>query len=232
MVRRRNGVNKADVSRFKGASKNFRQGLSKELRKALINQKDAWFGAMTQQFRAPLTRFGDPNPHRTLHNRTNALRNSLRGQVFGSSLKKGMGIRYSSSHPGVNVQEFGAVIRPRRGQFLAIPIDDNLTPAGARRRKSPRDFPGGFFIELESGNIYFVRKTADDLEFLFAMLRKVTIPGPSNGKPSRLGFIENAIGKTARKDLRRRLTDAMARAIKLHYGATGKLAGPKGPLPG
>jgi hypothetical protein len=228
---RRNGVNRDDIRRFRGRGKGFKQALQKELRKALVNQKNAWFGAMADQFRAPLTPYGQPNPHRRLHNRTNALRNSLKGRVVGNSLKK-MGIVYSSASPYVGVQEFGAVVRPKRAKMLAIPIDDNLKPAGGRKRPSPRDFPDGFFIKLKSGNVYFVRQTEKDLEFLFAMRRKVTIPGPRTGRESRLKFVENAIGKTARKDLRRRLIEATDRTVKQFFGAPGRLAGPRGPLPG
>lgn len=76
------------------------------------------------------------------------------------------------------VHEFGAVITAKTTKNLAIPIHRESYD------KSPRDFPGLFFIRSEAGYLFGVvekgrrRKGSegDNLKFLFLLLPSVTIP--------------------------------------------------------
>jgi hypothetical protein len=82
-------------------------------------------------------------------------------------------------------------LRPKRGKYLAIPIGQNLTPAGVARYDSPQLVPGGFFRRSKSGKLLFgindgvgnqsrigskTRKTARFVP-LFVMRESVTIKG-------------------------------------------------------
>lgn len=76
------------------------------------------------------------------------------------------------------VHEYGAVITAKTTKNLAIPIHRESYD------KSPRDFPGLFFIRSEAGYLFGVvekgrrRKGSegDNLKFLFLLLPSVTIP--------------------------------------------------------
>lgn len=253
--RKKNGVNKADLDRLRRKFPSLGTALARNTKHALKQHGQEWFRRMASQFRAPLVPYGRVNRNPTLHTRTGFLKNSLRWRVVGTRLKS-LGLEMRSDHPGARTQEYGGRITARSRKYLAIPIDDNLTPAGARRWSSPLDpeIIDGFFLEV-GGNLYYVRKTkrtknkrtqvesTEDLQFLFAMRKSVDIPGPKSVKrrqPSRLGFRKNAVGPGPRKALRRKLVLSIKRSVNeattgRKDGGTvrgGGLAGPKGPLPG
>lgn len=76
------------------------------------------------------------------------------------------------------VHEYGAVITAKTTKNLAIPIHRESYD------KSPRDFPGLFFIRSEAGYLFGVVEKGrrrrgsegDNLKFLFLLLPSVTIP--------------------------------------------------------
>lgn len=76
------------------------------------------------------------------------------------------------------VHEYGAVITAKTTKNLAIPIHKDSYD------KSPRDFPGLFFIRSEAGYLFGVvekklrwrRNQEDNLKFLFLLLPSVSIP--------------------------------------------------------
>ncbi len=76
------------------------------------------------------------------------------------------------------VHEYGATITAKSAKNLCIPINKQSYD------KSPRDFPGLFFITSEAGYVFGVvekqrkrkKKGGDDLVFLFLLLPSVTIP--------------------------------------------------------
>lgn len=76
------------------------------------------------------------------------------------------------------VHEYGATITAKSAKNLCIPINKQSYD------KSPRDFPGLFFITSEAGYVFGVvekqrkrnKKGVDDLVFLFLLLPSVTIP--------------------------------------------------------
>jgi hypothetical protein len=69
-------------------------------------------------------------------------------------------------------------IRPKNSKFLAIPIGENLTPAGVPKFTSPRQVPDGFFLR-KNGQLLFGHKNGKKGKFraLFAMKTEVTVIG-------------------------------------------------------
>lgn len=69
----------------------------------------------------------------------------------------------------VAANEFGAEIKPKKGKFLAIPLQPEF------KGKSPKDFPDGFFnfVKSEDGEsaVLMLNKVA-----CFLLVGKVTIP--------------------------------------------------------
>lgn len=85
-------------------------------------------------------------------------------------------------------------IAPLRGEYLAIPIGDNLTAAGVARYASPRDVPGGEFargldVMLRDGTSFgglvfgvwrqrgLGRQREQDFTPLFALVRAAFVQG-------------------------------------------------------
>ena len=70
------------------------------------------------------------------------------------------------------VHEYGATIRAKNVKNLAIPLDKKS------EGKSPRDFPGLFFIRAkDTGNLFGVTSAGKEkLNFLFLLCPSVTIP--------------------------------------------------------
>lgn len=79
------------------------------------------------------------------------------------------------------VHEFGAIIRPVRRKWLAIPV--SRTPAGAARFRSPTTVKDGFFFTSRAGNLMFGRRRGKrgGIEPLFVLKKRVRVP-------ARLGF--------------------------------------------
>lgn len=218
---RRSGANKADVARVRKSIPSLGTALNREWKSALKKHGGWWFGRMALRFRAPLTVYGQDNPHSTLHNRTGALRNSMHHRLVGTKLAD-LRLNMWSDSPYAALQEYGGVIKPRSAKYLAIPIDDNLTAAGAPRFRSPRNVPDGRFLETSDGKLFFVQDTDDDVKFMFALRKKVDIPGPRGlrKRPSRLGMGDTALGTESRRLLRRRVLVGARRAITASFGGS------------
>ena len=88
------------------------------------------------------------------------------------------------------IHEFGGVIRPKRAQFLAIPLPDALTPTGVARGK-PRDFPNTFIARAANRashhNEAIIFQKLDDgrARPLFKLVRQVTIKARPALRPVR-----------------------------------------------
>ena len=126
----------------------------------------------------------------------------------------------SAGVPYAPVQEFGKVITPKRAKALTIPLDDNLTPGGdvrypsagaLRAQNSPSQ--RSFLLRIGS-NAFIVLKRRDDpdLKFLWILKKSVTIPGPTTGAPSRLGFHDTWKKQAPKR--RRRMRKALALALR------------------
>jgi len=169
-----------------------------------------WHGKMLDRFRG-----GD-----ALSTRTGGLKRSLKHAVTGSGLSD---LKLSMVAAGVNyarIQEFGGVIKPKTGRFLAIPTEQNKTSAGVPRIPSPRAL-----IEANPGRTFFHRNEGGDGALtlflildkgqkgaiakgrlsgalgghkasfvpMFTLVRQVEIPGPkapNKTRPSRLAFFD------------------------------------------
>jgi hypothetical protein len=70
-------------------------------------------------------------------------------------------------------------ITPTRGQYLAIPIGENLTGAGVARYTSPRQVEGGFFIKTKTGRLLFGYQRGKKGKFrpLFTLVTSVLVQG-------------------------------------------------------
>lgn len=109
--------------------------------------------------------------------RTGYLRNSIRTDVTddarGLSLALRAGNRATVKY--ARAQEEGAVITPKRGRYLAIPLDSARTAAGVARWPSPRAVPGLFALEVR-GKVFLVRQQGPTLDFLYVLKERVRIP--------------------------------------------------------
>lgn len=170
-----------------------------------------WENAMRARFTAP----SDPR-REFLHNRSGMLQRSLKARVEGQGTLSGLRLRaFSSGVIYARLQELGGTIRPTGGrQFLAIPIADNLTPAGVARYPSAAGLrdngPLKTWVQRGKNGGLFIMGSKPGAEggkplLLFALRRQVYVP-------PRLGFRKTfaALGE------RRRflLQAALARAAK------------------
>lgn len=154
--------------------------LKVNMRKALQTSGQEFQRAMRESFGGG----GD-----RLRSRTGLLKRSIFYEVSGTELSD-LALRVGSA--GVkyaNLQEFGTaglpggVIRPKKpGGWLTIPIDDNLTPAGAPIRPSARDVlrnKNAFFLKTKSGRLYIAEYDGSgrgQLRFLFKLVKQVRVP--------------------------------------------------------
>lgn len=114
----------------------------------------------------------------TNHVRSGRLRNSM-GQetkAEGSLIKTllgSMGVVYA------RIQEFGGLIKPKRGKYLAIPLSAAKTKAGVARYASPRDIPGLVFLKSKTGNPILAQRVAkgkkSKLVPMFVLVKSVTL---------------------------------------------------------
>ena len=107
----------------------------------------------------------------------------------------------ASNHPASRIQNVGGEVTPKTAKYLAIPLDDAKTKSGVPRWASPREVPGLSVIPVR-GRLYLVRKTgtgtaikggrirrtAAKIEWLFLLVKSVTVP------PSR--YIDRATAST------------------------------------
>lgn len=101
--------------------------------------------------------------------RTGRLAASIRSQVREGSGRL-VEIAISSSVPYASAQERGGTIRPRRGQYLAIPLDGSTL--------APRARPGLFVVRSRLGNLLLVRRNeAGGITPVFVLKREIVLRG-------------------------------------------------------
>ncbi|HKJ77746.1 MAG TPA: hypothetical protein VKA64_11140, partial [Gammaproteobacteria bacterium] len=129
-----------------------------------------------------------------LKRRTGQLARSIKTRMEGNRLGNLRGVVYTdpSVAPYAGVQETGATIRAKDayaylpgGPYLAIPTDENKTPAGVTRR-TPREVHqnGGFVAPITAPKANYAVFQEDwlpdshtvDLTPMFWLVRQVTIP--------------------------------------------------------
>lgn len=110
--------------------------------------------------------------------RSGRLRNSMgeETKADGSIIKTligSMGVIYA------RIQEFGGLIKPKRGKYLAIPLAAAKTGAGVPRYASPRDVPDLVFLRSKKGNPILAKKVGKGkrarLVPMFVLVTSVTL---------------------------------------------------------
>lgn len=94
-----------------------------------------------------------------LHNRTGALRRSVRIRKVRGGVRMSVG---GKNAPHAITQELGGVIRPRRGKYLTIPLPNALAASGAQSGKYRIRQRGGRF-ETDAGPTFIFKSRAGNL---------------------------------------------------------------------
>ena len=114
-----------------------------------------------------------------------AMRSIVKSVKVEASVKQVIGkiggIHYLKSH------EYGAVIRPKRSNYLTIPLPAALDSRGVPKKRSAREWKDTFVIKSKKGNLLIVRKKRAGIEPLYVLKKRVVIP-------KRLGM-RDAIGR-------------------------------------
>lgn len=180
-----------------------RPAMADGLSRGLDRSARLWDRAMQQRMRRKGGNSTFGSPPGTIGRRTGSLARSLNFRVQRGFDKKLSSVRlvlFTAGVPYARVQEYGAVIRPRRAKHLTIPGKANLTAAGVARKGSARSW----FREFErTGDVAVVpskthrgtlvvlwRKTRrSKWQHWWTLVKQVTIKGPkTTGDKSRLGF--------------------------------------------
>lgn len=118
-----------------------------------------------------------------LHVRTGAFRRSFDVVDHGTSIDT---LRFVTGAvrnvpPYADIHEYGGVITPKKGKFLAIPLEAAKTVRADVGRGGPRDFEDTFIFTSKAGNKIIAQRSGDGLTPLFVLKESVKIP-------PRLGF--------------------------------------------
>lgn len=114
------------LPRFDEINRNIQREMTRSMRRGLR--------VVTQRFLRDFTNRRLKRPgSASLAPRTGALRRSFRSDVLGRTLADMRGRVYSAGVPYAVVHEEGRTIRPRRRQWLTIPLSAVKTPAGVPR---------------------------------------------------------------------------------------------------
>lgn len=98
--------------------------------------------------------------------RTGILKRSFTTYTYGNTAAVGTNVPYARIH------QYGGVIKPKRGKYLAIPINKKA------EGNSPRDFDDTICIKAKN-SLYIVRKLdkkGKNLEFLYKLQKEVVVP--------------------------------------------------------
>lgn len=146
-----------------------------------LMNRDQFSGKLTGKWRRNRSK-------KKLANRSGALRRSQNFTVRGlstDSLTLRATIGDALTAPYARLQEKGGTIVPKRAKALTIPMPDNLTPSGQARFPRAKGMQGVFLLKTKKG-AFLVRKSAGfdpfggsgqkQLEFLWMLKKKVTIP--------------------------------------------------------
>jgi hypothetical protein len=150
--------------------------IERELRLALRDSMSLAEREVKRRYTGPTSRGGEAR----LGVRTDVLRTSARGrEVKGGPPPVPIEARFYAVNPPkyAHAHENGAVITPRSGKYLAIPLP-GATGNTASRRSGVRirDFPGGFFYRSARGKLLYARRYAKAIQNLFVLVTSVVIP--------------------------------------------------------
>lgn len=179
-----------------------RPALAEGIGKGMKLAGEHWKGAMQRRFKRRSGGTGSSLPG-TIHRRSSLLANSIGFRVQeGTQLADVRATLFVAGAKYGRAQQFGAIIRPKTGKFLAIPGKANLNPSGVPRKSSAR----AWWSEFErTGKILVVKSKKNPAnrvvlwraterskwQHWWTLVPEVTIPGPkSTGAPSNLAFYE------------------------------------------
>ena len=117
-----------------------------------------------------------------VQSRSGALRRSFDNAWGGNDLDSMFVQTHSAGVPYASIQEEGGEIKPRRGNWLTIPLDAAKTAAGVTR-KPARQWNDTWFWRLPSGALLLMQDRGDDFVPLFLLVKKVVLKGT-------LGFMD------------------------------------------
>lgn len=179
-----------------------RASLAEGIGRGMKLSAEHWHGAMQRRFRRrPI----GPTLPGSIHRRTGLLARSLGYRIQTGPSRRLADLRALLFVAGARygrAQQYGAIIRPRRSKYLAIPGRANLTAAGVTRKSSARNWwrefeKAGEIIVVPSktnpaNRVVLWRKTKrSKWQHWWTLVKEATIPGPeSTGSPSNLAFYE------------------------------------------
>ena len=150
-----------------------------------------------------------------LHNRTGALRRSVRWKQTRDRVRMTVG---GADAPHAVTQELGGVIRPRRRKYLTVPLPNALTASGAQSGKYRIRARGGRF-ETDAGPTFIFRSKKGNLivavrrknrkafdakrDSLYVLKRSVKIP--PRLKAWETAQLDSPVGRHFRMRLTRRI---------------------------
>jgi hypothetical protein len=148
--------------------------------------------------------------------RSGTLSRSLRHKIIGKNGRKLSSLRLrmtvgNSRTPYARIVHDGGTIRARPGGALAVPLPDNLTPAGNVRFKKLRNVSNTFITTSKAGNAIIARKVGrgkkKKLQYLAILKDEVTLrPRPY--------FVNVFNSPKVRADGERRFLSAANRALR------------------
>lgn len=112
------------------------------------------------------------------------------GYILPQGQRGGAGdpLIYARIHEGWPENRSRTVIRPRSAQYLAIPLEGALTPAGVARGR-PRDFPDTFVRRARAGRLVILQRTGSGIVPLFLLTREVSVPARPALRPTMQRFL-------------------------------------------
>lgn len=118
--------------------------------------------------------------NKILKRRTGRLANSIGFKVNRDGddwqVDIGSGVRNGKRMIYANILEAGGRIRPRKTQYLAIPLDAAKTRSGAPRKASPRQWANTFVKRSHSGTLIIFQIQGNKIVPLYALKKQVNIP--------------------------------------------------------
>ena len=177
------------VGRAMGA---YPEHFAREVRKAFVRGGAVWERRMKLSFGGYASGGAD------IHNRSGNLRRTIQYRVGGRTLRAlALTLQVGDNRTSyAHAMERGAVIQPRHGSYLTVPMPYALTPSGVIRgdaliRGAGNDRytdRGPTKIVPVNSRLYVTDGEGKRLRFLYVLKEQVTIPGPdTDGSSSRLG---------------------------------------------
>lgn len=125
--------------------------IARATKATLTAHGERWRKEMQDRFQ-PWTRGFRHSGDSAIRIRSGGTRRSISAKVTGDAIEDLVlteSAGGTEAAPGARLQELGGTVTPKKGQWLAIPMDQALTASGQPKRgfESPRNVPGLFFFQ-------------------------------------------------------------------------------------